>query len=141
MNIALHLKIVGALQLLLAFSHIFFPRRFGWKEDCAKLTLLNRQIFFVHAFFITLVLALFGLLSVLHSDLLLRGDELSRLVLAGLVVFWLARLFIQFFVYDSQLWRGHRFNTTTHIFFSLMWIYYVATYAAALYYAFVGREA
>lgn len=137
MNIALHIKIAGALQLLLAFSHIFFPRRFGWKEDCAKLTLLNRQIFFVHAFFITLVLVLFGVLSVFYGHLLLRGDGLGKVVLGGLFIFWLARLFIQLFVYDSQLWRGHRFNTAMHIFFSLMWFYYVTIYAAALYHQHV----
>src|SRR5262249_45316420 len=109
-----------------------FPGRFGWKEDCAKLSLLNRQIFFVHAFFITVVVALFGGLSLFYTHLLLRRDELSKIILIGFLFFWGARLFIQFFVYDSSLWRGHRFNTAMHIFFASMWIYYIAVYGATL---------
>ena len=30
MNIAVHLQVVGALNLLLASLHFVFPRRFGW---------------------------------------------------------------------------------------------------------------
>ena len=131
MNLTAHLQIVGLLQLLLAAAHFFFPKRFGWKEDFAKVSLLNRQIFYVHSFFITLVLALFGILTVAATDLLLRNDELTRYVLGGFVLFWTARWLIQFFVYDSRLWRGHPFNTAMHIFFSLMWTYYVAVYGWA----------
>jgi hypothetical protein len=133
MNLAMHLKIVGILQLLLAFAHFFFPRRLGWKEDCAKLTLLNRQIFFVHCFFIVLVLVLFGALTLVYTDLLLRGDQLSKVVLSGLFLFWLARLYIQFFVYDARLWRGDRFNTRVHVFFSMLWTYYVGVYGLAVF--------
>jgi hypothetical protein len=132
MNLALHLKIVGTLLLLLAFAHLFFPKRFGWKTDLAKLTLLNRQVFLVHAFFISLVLVLFGLLSLAYTGTILQPSPLARIVLAGLVMFWVARLFIQFFVYDARLWQGNHFNTTMHVFFSLMWTYYVAVYATAL---------
>ena len=131
MSLTLHLQIVGGLQLLLALAHFFFPKRFGWKEDFAKVSLLNRQIFYVHGFFITLILVLFGLLTGLATDLLLRNDELTRYVLGGLVLFWSARWLIQFFVYDPRLWRGHRFNTAMHILFSLMWTYYVAVYGLA----------
>jgi hypothetical protein len=136
MNLALHLKSVGALLLLLAFAHLFFPKRFGWKEDLAKLSLLNRQVFLVHAFFITLVLVLFGLLSLIYTDTILEPGPLARIVLVGLVIFWAARLFIQFFVYDARLWRGNRFNTTMHVLFSLMWTYYVAVYAIALWHQY-----
>ena len=133
MTINLHLKIVGILLLFLAFAHVLFPRRFGWKEDFAKVSLLNRQIFYVHCFFIVLMLAMIGFLTLFYTSLLLRRDELARIVLAGLALFWAARLFIQIFVYDSKLWRGHRFNTLMHVLFTGMWSYYVAVFGAALY--------
>jgi hypothetical protein len=47
-------------------------------------------------------------------------------------VFWLCRLFAQFLVYDSEIWRGRRFYTTMHVAFSLLWVYVVATYGTAL---------
>ncbi len=136
MNLALHLKLAGALLLLLASAHLFFPRYFGWKEDLAKLSLLNRQMFYVHCFFIVLVLVLFGMLSLFCAAALLSPGPLPKAVLTGFVLFWSARLFIQFFVYDSRLWKGQTFNTGIHIFFSVLWAYYVAVYASALWQQF-----
>ncbi len=132
MNQNIHLKIVGGLMLLLAFAHIHFAKRFGWKEELQRVSLLTRQIFNVHCFFIALVLVLCGLLSILYTGPLLDRGPLARAILSGLVIFWTARLFIQFFVYDSRLWRGDRLNTAMHILFSLMWVYYTFVYSAAL---------
>src|SRR5262245_8584583 len=95
------LKIAGASLLILSLAHAFFPARFKWKEELGRLSLLNRQIFQVHCFFIALVLFMFGLLALVFTDTLLQRTALARLVLAGLLLFWLARLFAQFFVYDA----------------------------------------
>lgn len=136
MNLNLHLKAVGILLLLLAVAHLGFPKRFAWKDDLAKLSLLNRQIFEVHCFFIVLTLTLFGLLSLVYTGLLLQPDPLAKVILIGLVIFWAARLFIQIFVYDSRLWKGNRFNTVMHVLFSLMWTYYTTIYAATLWHQY-----
>jgi hypothetical protein len=53
-------------------------------------------------------------------------------VLAGLAIFWAARLFIQLFIYSPTLWRGDRFRTITHIVLTCVWILFSATYASAL---------
>jgi hypothetical protein len=53
------------------------------------------------------------------------------LVLAGFATFWGLRLVIQWFFYDSRLWRGHAFNTVVHFIFTAMWIYLTAVYAVA----------
>ena len=56
---------------------------------------------------------------------------LGALVLAGLTVFWGIRLLMQWFVYDSKLWRGQRFETWMHVIFSGVWLYFTAVYAVA----------
>ena len=132
MSLSLQLKIVGASLLLLAGAHAFFPRRFNWKEELSRVSSLNRQVFQIHCFFIGLILFLFGLLSLCFTDTLLERTRLARVVLAGLLVFWLARLVVQLFVYDPSLWKGNRFNTRIHLLFSLMWAYYVAVFGWAL---------
>lgn len=132
MDLNLHLKIVGALQLALAAAHLYFPRRFGWREELEKVSLLTRQIFYVHCFFICLVLVMFGWLSLVYTGLLIQPSPLARMVLAGLTGFWGIRLFIQLFVYDVKLWRGNRFNSVMHILFTALWSYYVSVYAATL---------
>ena len=132
MNLLLHLQIAGILQWLLASLHMVFPRRFGWKEDLAKLALINRQIFIVHCIFICLVLFLFGGLSLFCAPLLIAKHTLAAVVLGGLFLFWAVRLYVQWFVYSRELWRGHRFNTAMHWLFTGLWTYYVAVYGAAL---------
>lgn len=132
MNPELHLRIAGVLQILLALAHFDFPRRFGWREELAGVSLLARQVFYVHMFFVCVALALFGTLSLLAPDALLERTRLSRLVLGGILLFWLLRLFCQWFVYDARLWRGNAFRTAMHGVFTLLWIYLTAVYGVAL---------
>ena len=131
MSAELHLRIAGVLQLLLAVLHLGFPRRFQWREELARLSLLNRQMFHVHTFFVCFVLVLFGALSAFAADALLEPTRLARCVLGGIAAFWLVRLWCQLFVYDARLWRGKRFETAMHVLFSLVWIYLVAVYGGA----------
>ncbi len=135
MSIYLHLKVAGALLLLLGLAHSLFGRYFQWEKELARLSLLTRQIFLVHCFFIALLVALMGACSLLYTNALLRSGTLSRVVLTGFVVFWFTRLAFQFFVYDSAIWRGRRFYTVMHVVFSVFWIYVVLIYGAALRFA------
>ena len=138
MNIILHLKVVGGLLVTLALANTQFGLYFKWKNELAQVSLLTRQIFQVHGFFIALIVGMMGVCSLFYTDALLASGALSRIVLAGLVVFWISRLAIQFFVYDPAIWRGRRFYTVMHVVFSILWIYVVLTYSAALHIAWKG---
>lgn len=131
MTLHTHLQIVGSLLVLLGLSHTFFNRFFGWDRELAGVSLLTRNIFFVHSFFIALGVVLAGAGSIFYADALLRPDPLSRAILAGMAIFWFCRLFSQLFVYDSAIWRGDRFRTTMHVVFSMLWCYVTATYGIA----------
>ncbi|MCU1311353.1 MAG: hypothetical protein JWO20_2478 [Candidatus Angelobacter sp.] len=131
MTLELHVKIVGALLVMLGLAHATFNKRFEWDRELARLSLLNRQMFLVHAFFIALTLVMMGSVSLFYTAALLQPTPLSRIVLTGVAIFWVCRLFIQFLVYDSALWRGNRFHTLMHVVFSCFWIYVVCTYALA----------
>ncbi len=128
MSLETHLRIAGALLLLLAAAHPFFPKILGWKEDLAKLTLINRQIFLVHVGFIMLILVLFGVLTLGFAADLVAPSRLAAVVLAGLALFWGLRLLTQQLVYDRSHWRGHRRNTVLHILASLLWCYLTAVF-------------
>lgn len=132
MNLELHLRLAGFLQIALAGLHLFFPRRFNWKEELSRLSLLNRQIFYVHTFFVCLVLVLIGALSLFAPHDLLQPTPLSRMVLGGFAGFWGLRLLFQWLVYDSSLWRGNRFHTLAHWAFTGLWVYLTAVYAGVL---------
>jgi hypothetical protein len=132
MTVDIHLRIVGALLLILAALNLLLPRWFQWKVELTRLSLLTRQVFVVHACFIVLVLVLTGLLSLVYADALLEHSQLAQAVLAGLAIFWAARLVVQWFVYDRRLWLGHKFNTAMHAAFTCLWTYLTAVYSWAL---------
>ena len=111
MTVYVQLKVVGALLVALGLAHSFFGRYFKWDKELAKLSLLTRQIFLVHCFFISLAIVLIGICTLFYTNALLGSGTLSRVVLTGFFIFWLVRLASQFFLYDSAIWRGHRFYT------------------------------
>jgi hypothetical protein len=118
----LHLKIIGALLMLLALIHIFFPAYFKWKQQFAALSLINKQMVYVHTFFIALIVFMMGLLCFTSAGELCN-TALGKKISMGLAFFWALRLLIQFFGYSRKLWRGKRFETCIHIVFSGLWIY------------------
>lgn len=118
----LQIKIVGGLFILLAFLHVFFPKYFSWKQELSALSLINRQMMYVHLFFIALLVFLLGLLCLTSADALVN-TRLGKRISLGLGVFWAIRLYVQFFVYSPKLWKGKRFETSMHILFSLFWAY------------------
>ena len=118
----LHLKIIGYLLILLSFLHVMFPKYFKWKQEFASVILINRQMMYVHTFFIALIVFLIGLLC-LTSPGDLVTTRLGNRISAGLFVFWATRLLIQFFGYSSLLWKGKRKETIVHILFSILWLY------------------
>ena len=128
----LHLRIVGVVMAALAGVNLFVPGRFHWRDEMARLSLLNRQIFQAHAVFLILTLALFSVLLLTCADALLEPTRLSRAVLAGLTIFWGLRMVMQWGFYSPAIWRGHRFNTVMHGVFSVTWVYVTAVFAAAL---------
>lgn len=118
----IHFKIIGILLIGLSLVHVIFPKYFNWKTELSSLSLINRQMMYVHTFFIASVVFLIGLLCLTSSKELISTDLGKRITL-GLGIFWTVRLFIQFFGYSSTLWRGKTLETTIHILFSLLWTY------------------
>ena len=118
----LHLKIIGVLLVMLAFIHFFFPRYFYWKQELVGLSLMNRQMVYVHLFFIGFVVFLNGILCLTSSEELL-STTLGKRISLGIGIFWALRLYVQFFGYSSKIWKGKKFETAMHILFVVLWTY------------------
>ena len=123
----IHLKVIGSLLIILASIHIFFPKYFDWKNGLKSLNLINKQMMIVHTFFIALIIFLMGLLCLTSTTELIETN-LGKKIAFGLGVFWIMRLFFQFFIYSSKLWKGKLFETIMHILFSLLWSYFSLTF-------------
>jgi len=123
----LHLKIIGVLLIILGLMHVVFPKRFNWKKELSQLSLINRQMFQVHVFFIALFVLLVGLMNVFLTEDLLT-TKLGKWICRGLGFFWGIRSLIQWFGYSSKIWKGKFFETTMHLLFSFFWVYMSVIY-------------
>ena len=124
-----HIELIGGLLTGLSLLHAGFPRYFNWAAEFAPLSLINRQMMYVHTLFIALLVLLMGLLCLGYAPDLVH-TPLGRVVCLGMGVFWLLRLLVQFFGYSATLWRGKRFETTIHVAFSLFWSYLAVVFLA-----------
>lgn len=123
----LHLKIIGSCLILLGLVHAIFPRQFNWKQELRSLSIVNREIMYVHTFFIAITLFLVGLLC-LTSGTDLISTTFGKRVSFGLGIFFSLRLLVQFFGYSSKTWKGKTLETTIHILFSIFWTYLTAIF-------------
>lgn len=134
MNLILLLRIAGSSLIALALLHVVLWRQLNWHHEAERMSPLNARVFFVHTFFIAFVLLALGLLSLGRPDLLLAKTELAKLLLSGIVAFWIARLVVQPFVFDRAMrtapgWIG---TSLVRVGVNVVWLSYVAVYGAAL---------
>jgi hypothetical protein len=129
---ALHLRIAGALLLGVAASHLILPRAMGWKVELQGVSLMTRQVSYVHTYFIGLMCALFGLAGLMLPNDLIAGDRLGAPILAGAVAVWASRLAVQLFVFDPVLWRGRALTVAGHVAFVGLWSYQTFAFSWAL---------
>lgn len=119
----LHIKIAGTFLVLLSLLHVVIPRYFNWTQELSGLSLISKQIMYVHTFFIAFIVLLMGLLC-LYSSTELAHSTLGKHLSLGLFIFWFIRLLFQFFVYSPKVWRGKKLETFVHVVFSLLWSYF-----------------
>lgn len=122
------LRVAGAGLILLALLHVPISRELKWKEDAKKLSPMNESVFHVHTFFVCLVLVIMGLPSLLTPEALLEKSLLGKWTAISWSVFWFIRLYCQWFVYRSDLWKGNPRDTVIHYWFTLVWIYLSTLY-------------
>lgn len=118
----IHLTITGYVLMILAVIHISFPRYFNWRKELKDVSMINRQMMYIHTLFIGLVVFLMGALCV-SAPAELLNTSLGKKVCLGLAAFWTTRLVIQFIGYSPKLWKGKSFETSMHILFSILWAY------------------
>lgn len=116
------LKITGVFLFVLASIHVVFPKRFNWKEDLKSISLINKQMMYVHTFFIAVTVFLMGVLCIFFPVEILH-TKLGKALAFGMFIFWGLRFAFQFFVYSPKLWKGKPFETAMHFIFSLLWAY------------------
>ena len=130
--LVLNLRISGIALALLGLAHGLFGRFLDWGTDLSKLTVLNRQIFLVHTFYIGYFVTALGILDVCFAQTLMRPEPLSRFLLSVMTLTWAVRLVIQLFVWDKAIWRDNFFRSNVHYGLILFWTYVTVAHVVAL---------
>lgn len=118
----------GLLHFMVLIASALTPRLLDWRGNLAALHPFLRRLFWVYGAFIVLVIISFGTLTLLRADELASTDPLARTVCATIAIFWLARLAVQFFVFDARpfltsAFRRVGYHGLTFLFSALVFIY------------------
>jgi UDP-N-acetylmuramyl pentapeptide phosphotransferase/UDP-N-acetylglucosamine-1-phosphate transferase len=102
------IQVAGAVQLAIGLANLPLASRLQYRKNLTGASAIVREVFYVHAVYIVLVVLGFAALSLLFADDLVSGRPLGRFLSAFLAVFWLLRVPIQLFYYPIEIRRQNR---------------------------------
>src|SRR5258707_15818839 len=109
------LSLAAALQLAIAALNLSLVPLFHWRQDLARMPLLLREVFRVHAWFISVTLAIFAVMTWRFAgQMATHTDPAAQWLAAGIGMFWAIRTFLQVAYYSSSHWRGKPARTVAH---------------------------
>ena len=116
MKLELVLYTVAAAQLAVAVVNLFLVRLLGWRSELERMPLLVREVFMVHAWFISVTLAIFGAITMRFApEFAAPSHEIFRWLAAGIGAFWALRTVLQITYYSSSHWKGRLDRTIIHV--------------------------
>jgi len=116
------LQTAAALQLGVALLNLFLVPLLKWKEALARAPLLLREVFHVHAWFISVTLTIFGLITWrFAAELAAHANAIGVWLAAGIGIFWAIRTVLQATYYSSSHWRGQFGRTIIHVLLLLVY--------------------
>ena len=126
------LQVAALGQALVAILNLSLVRILRWQAEVARMELLVREVFHIHAFFISLTLFIFAALTGRFAREMAIGQEpLARWLAAGIGLFWAIRAVLQVTYYSSSHWRGIPARTAVHIILLIVYGGWAVVYLTA----------
>lgn len=120
--LAILLRVAGAGLIVLALAHLPMSRSLRWREEAALMSPASEAVFHVHTFFVCVVLVMMGLPALLAPRVFLDRTAAGSWLAWSYATFWAIRLYVQWFVFPAELWRGKRLETVMHGVFTVVWV-------------------
>lgn len=109
------LKLAGLAQLVLVAGSVAIPKCLDWKGGLAGLMPLLRQMFWTYAIYISVMHVFFGVVSLFATEELLGGGFITTSLCVLMLVWWFARILIQFFYFDKTDVPNTKFNQLAEV--------------------------
>ena len=122
------LQFAAALQLLILIASALTPRVLDWRTNLSALHPFLRKLFWVYGAFIVMVIIAFATLTFRHADAMAAREPVARSLCVFIAIFWGARLFVQFAIFDPRPFLTNWFyklgyHALTVIFAFLVFVY------------------
>jgi hypothetical protein len=109
------LRTAAVAQIGVAILNLFLIRIMKWNSDLERMPLLVREVFRIHCYFISITLAIFGVITWRFArDIASATNPIGIWLAIGIGLFWLIRSGMQWLHYSTIHWRGHRSRTIIH---------------------------
>jgi len=122
----------GIGQIILCIGTLAIPGALRWKTELRPLQPTMRQLFLTYAGYIWSTNLAFGLISLLSAADLLAGTRLAIAITGFIGVYWLARVIIQFTIFDRHALADTRAKLAAMLVLEVFFILLVCVYAMAL---------
>ena len=103
------LQFAAALQLLILIASALTPRVLNWRKNLATLDPFLRRLFWVYGLFIAMVIIAFAVLTFRHAEAMATREPVAHSLSTFIAIFWCARSFVQFAVFDPRPFLTNRF--------------------------------
>ena len=124
------LIVAAAAQLSVAILNLFLVRLLHWRDDLNRAPLLLREVFWVHSWFISVTLVIFGAITLRFAGEM-AIEPIGRWLAAGIGGFWALRTILQITYYSSSHWKGNTPRTVIHVILLILYGGMAGTYLLA----------
>ena len=98
----------GCIHLGIVLANVPLPRMLEVRKHLTNVPRFIRQVFYVHWFYIVLIVGFFAALCFGFAHELAGASPMGRFLSAFMAGFWLVRIALQWLYYDYSLLRQHR---------------------------------
>lgn len=127
------LQLAGIGQFVLVVASIAIPRCLQWGEGLKSLRPLLRQLFWTYAVYVLGVHLFFGIVSVMAAEELVRGSVVSTALCVLMMVWWGARIGIQFCYFDCSDIAPTVFNRLAKVGLVSLFVFLTLVYGWAVF--------
>ena len=104
------------------------PGRLGWRKDLAKLSPFNRKLMWTYGGFTAGTIIIFGILTLVLHEELLRGDRSAVALAAFIGFYWAARVGVDFLYFSHEDWPAGKGFAMGHVLLTSLFIALAGTY-------------
>jgi hypothetical protein len=132
------LFLAGLGFTVLVIASFWIPKVLGWKEKLADLSPLMKELWWTYAAYVLGSHCFFAIVSLCFRDWLLSGDPSAAAMSGFILIWWMVRLYLQFFGFDLGEVANTRFNKLAKHLLTLLFIYLVGIFGAVLWWNLGG---